>query len=128
MDNVRFCKKCGKVLADGEKFCSNCGAPVEDETTENTTSGGTPATYQYVGTQTPKTYGNSSYDVAGLIMGILSVVFGGFLFAILGLVFSKKNKDTNGMAKAGYILSIIGLVVSVIYIVLISVLNVISSI
>lgn len=125
MDNAKFCKKCGKVLVDGEKFCANCGAPVDDETTtENTTSGGTPTTYKYVGTKTPKTYGNSGYDVAGFILGLLSVILGGFLFAILGLVFSKKNKDTNGLAKAGYILSIIGLVVSVIYIVLIAVLQI----
>lgn len=54
MDNVKFCKKCGKVIVDGEKFCANCGAPVDDETTENTTSGGTPTTYKYVGTKTPK--------------------------------------------------------------------------
>ena len=37
MDNVKFCKKCGKVIVDGEKFCANCGAPVDDETTEKNT-------------------------------------------------------------------------------------------
>ncbi len=30
-----FCRKCGKVNADGIKFCGGCGAPLE-ETVENT--------------------------------------------------------------------------------------------
>ena len=118
MDNVKFCKKCGKVLDGGEKFCANCGSPVYDETEEYTTYGERPVTYNSASKKTKGNSSNSNYDIAGLIMGILSVVVGGFLFAILGLVFSKKNKDTNSMAKAGYILSIIGLVVSVLYLVL----------
>lgn len=37
-----FCKKCGKVNADGTKFCGGCGAPLEEiventEVTENNT-------------------------------------------------------------------------------------------
>lgn len=26
-----YCKKCGKVLNDGDKFCSNCGTKIEEE-------------------------------------------------------------------------------------------------
>ena len=31
------CKKCGELIADGERFCSNCGTPVEAATTANQT-------------------------------------------------------------------------------------------
>lgn len=123
MDNVKFCKNCGKVIVDGKKFCTNCGAPVQDDNTANTTSSGTPATFTQTNTRAVKSSSNSGYDIAGFIMGILSVVLGGLLFAILGIVFSSKNKDTNKLAKAGYILSIIGIFVSIIYIVLTVVLN-----
>lgn len=125
MDDVRFCRNCGKMIQPGEKFCSGCGTPVEtgsqgaypsySDDSRNTETA-TPAQYH---PSTASSHSSSSNtDVAGFIFGLLSVIFGGFLFAILGLVFSYKNRTTNKYAKVGFVLSIIGMVVSVIYTIL----------
>ena len=57
--------------------------------------------------------------VASLILGILSILGGptGTIFAIVGLILGslakKKNPENPGPAKIGFILSIIGLVLSI---------------
>lgn len=59
----------------------------------------------------------NSYGVASVILGILSIVFAsvnGIILAIIGLVFAYKQSKhhENNWSKAGRILSIIGIVVS----------------
>lgn len=59
--------------------------------------------------------------VASLILGIVSILGGpsGILFAIIGLILGslakKKNPENPGPAKIGFILSIIGLVLGILW-------------
>lgn len=123
MDDVHFCRNCGKMIQPGEKYCSNCGTPVENGSSGAYPSYGndkynaeTPTPAQYRPTYSSSSYNsNSGTDIAGFVFGLLSVLFGGFLFVILGFAFSSKNKDTNKFAKAGFVLSIIGIFVSILY-------------
>ena len=64
---------------------------------------------------------NNGYRIAGFILGLLSVLSGGLVLAILGLVFSikcrkvlKENNQKDGLVTAGFVLSIIGIVKTVI--------------
>lgn len=73
--------------------------------------------------QPPQPQESKGMAIASLIMGILSVVCcGSGLFGILGLVFGiqgkKKAPSAQGMCTAGIVLSIIGLVLCVIFIIL----------
>ena len=74
---------------------------------------------------------NALYAVAALVLGICSIVFGcmfvGLVCGIVGLVLAKKGTDAyneapdqftgDGMLKAGKITSIIGIILSALYIV-----------
>ena len=70
---------------------------------------------------------NNSFNVASLVLGILSIIFAcciseyaGIVFGALGIVFYimvKKNGTSNGMAIAGLVCGIIGVVLSVVSIV-----------
>ncbi len=74
---------------------------------------------------------NAPYAVAALVLGICSIVFGcmfvGLVCGIVGLVLAKKGTDAyneapdqftgDGMLKAGKITSIIGIILSALYIV-----------
>lgn len=68
---------------------------------------------------------SNGYGTASLVMGILSIVTMGILWAILGLCFAgTSNKaalaaqtEKKGTAKAGKVLSIIGLVFSILCII-----------
>lgn len=49
---------------------------------------------------------------ASLVMGILAIVIGGFVFGILAIVFAvmaRKNGNTSGKATAGLIMGIISI-------------------
>ncbi|MBO7651548.1 MAG: DUF4190 domain-containing protein [Bacteroidales bacterium] len=74
---------------------------------------------------------NAPYAVAALVLGICSIVFGcffvGLICGIVGLVLAKKGTDAynaapdqytgEGMLKAGKVTSIIGIILSALYIV-----------
>lgn len=74
-------------------------------------------TNNYQNNTKPKSY------VAGLVLGILSIIFEGLILGIIGIVVSAKNKkelaqrnEKNGKVTAGLVLSIIGLVKGIILI------------
>ncbi len=74
-------------------------------------------TNNYQNNTKPKSY------VAGLVLGILSILFEGLILGIIGIVVSAKNKkelaqrnEKNGKVTAGLVLSIIGLVKGIILI------------
>lgn len=58
--------------------------------------------------------------VASLVLGIVSIVFAfilpiiGIICGIIGIVLGVKLRNESGMAKAGFIMSIIGIILSVI--------------
>jgi len=119
-----ICKKCGANIPDGSAICNYCGE-VQGETTlisEQPTQG-TP----------PKNEKGKNQAVASMILGIVTVslsilgtccgqgasVFFAFIFlaaSIVGLVLAssaKKKGYVGGMATAGRVLNIIGLIVSI---------------
>ena len=60
--------------------------------------------------------GDNSFGVAGVILGILGIIFianlGGIIISIIGIIFSniQKKKMPNSWSKAGFILNIIGII------------------
>jgi cytochrome c biogenesis protein CcdA len=69
-------------------------------------------------------HGDNSFGVAAVILGILSIIFAsitGVLFGIIGLFFSAKQNQINSnvWSKWGRILSIIGIILSILTIALI---------
>lgn len=117
-----FCKFCGNEIADGVKYCPKCGAAAE------TTSAPTVDevfTSEFTATPTVDPaveQAKNSRATKSLVFGILSLVFGsivGLIFAILGIKNAKAYAELNrgiieGKAKAGKILSTIGIPLSII--------------
>ena len=127
-----FCESCGSSVPDGQAFCSNCGAPVTQAVPQaapaqpvyqQPVAQPVQPVYQPVMVQQPVAK-SSGMAIAGLIMGIFTVIFCwvpvvGFILGVLGLIFSiagiaKKNGGAKGAAIAGLVLTIIGAIVSVI--------------
>ena len=114
-----FCQKCGKELEQGAKFCPTCGTNVSPETQASVP----PSNLQYeagagVYTEEEKPKG----AMAALVCGIIGIVMA-FLLPIVGLILSivaisqgiKANKvSKTGIATAGYIMGIAGLILSII--------------
>ena len=123
-----FCNNCGAEIADGAAFCTNCGA------TQEATQGAT------VQPQAPMGYGQQpvytaqaepdksvGLAVAGMVLGIVALVFSccfpyiTFVCALVGCILSgvslAKHKGGKGMAVAGLVCSIIGLVPAIMVVV-----------
>ena len=139
-----FCESCGSQVPDGQAFCSNCGTPVAQpaqpapqpaqpvqqyaqpvaQPVQQYAQPVQPVQYAQpvvaVPTQAPKS--SNGMAIAGLIMGILTLVFCwvpffNWILGLLGLIFSivglaKKNAGTKGCAIAGLIMTILGIVLS----------------
>lgn len=107
-----YCRFCGKEIEDSAKYCDRCGGIVtESETNEN---GETYAP------EVITSYCEAERETAAkksLIFGILSLAIGsviGFIFALVGMKHVRRYTDlnggyVNGKAKAGKILSTIGI-------------------
>lgn len=74
-----------------------------------------------------KKEGDNSFGVASVVLGILSIVIGfmsspyaGVVLGVMGIVFSRKQHaiESNKWSKNGKILSIIGIIVSVVVIII----------
>ena len=103
-----FCKYCGNQLKDGSKFCENCGAEVNQHAAT-----ATPVDH----TQPVQTANDAPKGLA--IAGFICSFFAPLVGLILSCIALKNYKtstsqDCLGLAKAGKILSIIGIVVTVI--------------
>ena len=121
------CKNCGAELAQEAKFCTVCGAQVETTVPpqqQYTTSGeysaqpqaGQPVYTQPVMQQPVYVAQNQpghGFAVASLVLGIVSFFCCGFITGILAIIFGAvaKNKgNRSGMATAGIVCGIVGIV------------------
>ena len=130
------CKHCGALLKEGANFCEHCGTAVEQKSCQGTedeaetqvleTNKETEPIDQIVDkaswqddTAFEETNRNSK-AMASLVLGIIAVLFCGLPIigvpvSIIGLVLamSSKKQGASGLATAGLVLNIIGLVLSV---------------
>lgn len=126
------CKNCGAEFNEGI-FCPECGTRVDEDTNseKNITAENQTKPSEQVKLQeddkraeietvnSPKKKSNGKgMAIASLIMGILSICsLGGLLIPeILGIVFafkSKKGEKMSGIAKAGFICSVLSIIILV---------------
>ena len=114
---AKFCINCGNEISEGAKVCANCGTPVD---------GAAPVTAQaqptVVVNNTVQPKQSNGMAVAGFVISLVSLCCCGSLnwlsliFSIIGLV---KSKDVNGSGKglaiAGIIISCIGVIIFLIF-------------
>ncbi|MCR4672255.1 MAG: zinc-ribbon domain-containing protein [Lachnospiraceae bacterium] len=132
-----ICEYCGSVIGENDKFCSHCGAgvvkkpePKFDREPEYTRE----PVYESFGQAPEKESDRPGYTKAlvSMIVGILSIVLifvltpiAGVILGVVGLVLNNMARGdgyTGSILKAGKICSIVGLVLSVLFIILIAVL------
>ena len=131
-----FCSNCGCKIQETDIFCPECGQKIEQINTENNQSvqkdeqetqayelAKTPAvpeihiqTSSDSGTDTPlpceKT--GKGVAIAAYILGFASIIYGWLLpVPIVGIILGKKgeNSDKPGMAKTGFTLSLIFMII-----------------
>lgn len=96
-----YCKKCGAQIDDEAYVCVHCGALVKEPT--ETAAGG-------AGYRQKKTNGMA---IAGFVCSFLLPLLG-LIFSIIGMNQCKERGDDGyGLAKAGKIISIVCIVLSV---------------
>jgi hypothetical protein len=103
---MKFCTTCGAELLDGAITCEKCGVPVSDTRSER------PTVQQNVYVEKSNGAGTAGFIFAliGLILSGVPVVnwilwFLGILLSFIGLF-----KAPRGLAVAGFIISIIGII------------------
>ncbi len=117
-----YCRYCGNEINDDALFCSKCGQP----------TGNAPVPYDQTSAQP---YDEPSaqpapdgYAIASLVLGILGLValplIGGILAVVFGNI-SRKNNGPTTMARAGWIMGIIGIVLGVVVVAIIIILFVV---
>ena len=125
-----ICKKCGLELEENAIFCSRCGSRVDAQEQNNAqnTYYTPPYNNQYNQPNQPyNQYPNNSYQpytqstsapgqgmaVASLVMGIMSLIIFAIIAGPLGIIFgsiAKSKGNTSGMATAGIICGICGII------------------
>lgn len=117
---MKKCTNCGADVEDGVKFCPNCGARLESTGYQADSTPTLNSSY----VSYPKHHTGS--DIASMVLGILSLVFTSFVGIVLGTIGlclaikGKKEKRQNGYITAGFVCSLIGLILgAIIFIVMI---------
>lgn len=120
-----FCSKCGTQIAAGASFCPSCGNPSGTQVSNvYVPPAAEPAAQQFA---QPNYAGNYAPPASGMaIAAIITVFFSSFIGLILGYVAKKEIDNSNGtkggrgMANAaialGWIFTILGVVIAVIWI------------
>ena len=112
-----ICPKCGKECSDEVKFCDNCGTALTSSSNQQNYYQPGIIPYQY------NQYDNTApingpvpgkgKATASLVLGILSFFFVPVILGIIGLVLScqsKKEGCQSGVRTAGFVTSLIGLI------------------
>ena len=120
---MKVCPTCGAQLADNTKFCVNCGTKIDEPAPAQVAQPVQPAPVQYQQTQQ-----SAGPQPNILVFGILSLVFGGIVGIILASIGRKKGKayvaaggTLTGASKVGFILCKVGLILSIISTVVLSI-------
>ena len=107
-----FCEKCGAKLPDGAMFCPSCGAKIlaeaetksvkvevksEENTVETESSNLNSAEKLNASSNSSQTStgGSKGFEIAGMVLGISSILFLSFVLAIPGLILSNIAKNKN---------------------------------
>ena len=91
---TKLCKNCGIENKDESNFCKNCGLSLNNEITQT----------QHIKTQNGTSIAGFVCSIFGIFTcGISSII--GLVLSIMGLSESKKNKQKDGLAIAGIIIS-----------------------
>lgn len=121
---MKYCAYCGKELFDEALICSSCGCPTElykRQQQQNQQANQNQTQNQATNHATPSTTN---------IYAILSIIFA-FVFPIVGIVFGKigmneirkfPNQKGEGLAKAGFGLSIAFVVITALIVIMMFVL------
>ena len=105
-----YCSKCGTQNDENNNFCSKCGELLEKNNSVN------------------NNYNENKSEKLGLvslILGIISLITSLIFIisipvGIIGLILGIKSKTKNGFSKAGIILSIIGISLTILFIIAIN--------
>ena len=125
---MSFCYKCGSKIGENATFCVKCGANVVEsvnqqhlKSEERTTTVPNESIIYKNDTMKNVRESNSSYAIAALVLGIMSMITWilpiiGAPIGIVGLIFGIKGRKNfkKSIATAGMILSIVGLIATVI--------------
>ena len=104
-----FCPNCGNHVNDESKFCPTCGSCLINKQNADSFPQQAPP-QQHQPSRTFSMSENDIFAIAGFILA--------FIFPIVGLILSKiaLGRDTNykTLAKAGFVISIVNIVLSVV--------------
>ncbi len=103
-----FCKTCGKEVVDEAVVCPHCGCATVEA----------PVEAAPVVVEAPAKKKSSGLCIAGFVVGLVSLIFGGYIglaIGVVGLILSalglvdvkKKGKSKKGLGIAGLVCSIL---------------------
>ena len=99
-DNIEVCEECGYNFAEGKRLAKILDSTPDPEVDET------------------KQSDLFDYPILGFVFGLLSLILPIFIFSILAIKLSKKPAKTSlvPFSKLAYIMGIVGLFVSVVFI------------
>lgn len=122
---MAFCKQCGSELENGVKFCPKCGAAVDGNVEVKSASPTPFESRQQTAVKVKSADAGHGLAIGSLVCGIIGIVlwFFGYtclisiVLGIVGLVLAgnaKKEGNTEGIRTAGFIVSLIALIIGII--------------
>ena len=127
-DNAIYCPSCGKKLEEdyiicpscGEKndisntYCSQCGTNIQNSIIKNAKKA--PANGLSNASMVLGIVGLSVEVISFFIFGWLSIP--GLVCSIIGIILASKSKDNSGAQKAGFVTSLLGIILGVVCLIL----------